>query len=92
WLGLVYAFKWVWSPMLDQWRLPFVGRLGRRRSWLVFSQVLIALGLLGMALCNPQSHLPWLIGLAAILGDFQAVGVDRDVLGGGGERHQQGQA
>ncbi len=58
WLGLVYAFKWVWSPMLDQWRLPFVGRLGRRRSWLVFSQVLIALGLLGMALCNPQSHLP----------------------------------
>ncbi len=31
-------------------------------------------------------------GLAAILGDFQAVGVDRDVLGGGGERHQQGQA
>ena len=67
WLGLVYAFKWVWSPMLDQWRLPFVGRLGRRRSWLVFSQVLIALGLLGMALCNPQSHLPWLIGLALLV-------------------------
>ena len=53
--------------MLDQWRLPFVGRLGRRRSWLVFSQVLIALGLLGMALCNPQSHLPWLIGLALLV-------------------------
>lgn len=67
WLGLVYAFKWVWSPMLDQWRLPVVGRLGRRRSWLVFSQALIAIGLLGMALCNPQSHLPWLIGLALVV-------------------------
>lgn len=67
WLGLVYAFKWVWSPMLDQWRLPFVGRLGRRRSWLVFSQVLIAAGLFGMALCDPQSHLFWLISLALLV-------------------------
>ncbi|MCY1276980.1 AmpG-like permease [compost metagenome] len=67
WLGLVYAFKWVWSPMLDQWRLPGIGRLGRRRSWLVFSQILIGLGLLGMALCNPQMHLPVLIGLALLV-------------------------
>ncbi|SDI43862.1 MFS transporter AmpG [Pseudomonas panipatensis] len=67
WLGLVYAFKWVWSPMLDQWRLPLIGKLGRRRSWLVFSQTLIAIGLLGMALCNPQQHLPWLIGLALVV-------------------------
>ena len=44
-IGLAYAFKWVWSPLLDQWRLPLLGRLGRRRSWLVFSQVLVAIGL-----------------------------------------------
>lgn len=67
WLGLVYAFKWVWSPMLDQWRLPWIGRLGRRRSWLVSAQALIAIGLLGMALCNPQHHLSWLIGLALLV-------------------------
>lgn len=67
WIGLVYAFKWVWSPMLDQWRLPIVGRLGRRRSWLVFAQGLIAIGLLGMALCNPQAHLNWLIALAMVV-------------------------
>ncbi|KAF1056430.1 MAG: Protein AmpG [Pseudomonas delhiensis] len=67
WIGLVYAFKWVWSPMLDQWRLPFIGKLGRRRSWLVFAQVLIASGLLGMALCNPQQHLNALITLALIV-------------------------
>ncbi|WP_371365202.1 AmpG family muropeptide MFS transporter [Pseudomonas sp. QL9] len=67
WLGLVYAFKWVWSPMLDQWRLPWIGKLGRRRSWLVSSQAMIAIGLLGMALCNPQYHLAWLIGLALLV-------------------------
>jgi PAT family beta-lactamase induction signal transducer AmpG len=64
WISLAYAFKWVWSPMLDQWRLPWIGGLGRRRSWLVFSQVVIAIGLVGMALCNPQHNLTMLIALA----------------------------
>jgi PAT family beta-lactamase induction signal transducer AmpG len=64
WISLAYAFKWVWSPMLDQWRLPWLGALGRRRSWLVLSQVVIAIGLIGMALCNPQHNLTMLIALA----------------------------
>lgn len=64
WIGLAYAFKWVWSPMLDQWRLPWIGFLGKRRSWLVLSQSLIILGLIGMALCNPQQHLEIMIALA----------------------------
>jgi MFS transporter, PAT family, beta-lactamase induction signal transducer AmpG len=66
-IGLAYAFKWVWSPLLDQWRLPLLGRMGRRRSWLVLSQVLIACGLAGMALCDPQTHLTWLIALAVLV-------------------------
>lgn len=66
-IGLAYAFKWVWSPLLDQWRLPLLGKLGRRRSWLVLSQVLVAAGLVGMALCDPQTHLNWLIGLAVVV-------------------------
>ncbi|AHL76570.1 permease [Stutzerimonas stutzeri] len=64
WISLAYAFKWVWSPMLDQWRLPWIGALGRRRSWLVLSQSVIAIGLVGMALCNPQYNLTMLIALA----------------------------
>ena len=66
-IGLAYAFKWVWSPLLDQWRLPLLGVLGRRRSWLVFSQILVAIGLVGMALSNPQSHLAVLIALAVLV-------------------------
>lgn len=66
-IGLAYAFKWVWSPLLDQWRLPLLGFLGRRRSWLVLSQVLVALGLAGMAFSNPQTHLATLIALAVLV-------------------------
>ncbi len=66
-IGLAYAFKWVWSPLLDQWRLPLLGHLGRRRSWLILSQGMVALGLIGMALCDPQQHLSWTIALAVVV-------------------------
>lgn len=66
-IGLAYAFKWVWSPLLDQWRLPLLGKLGRRRSWLVLSQGLVILGLIGMGFCDPQKHLSWLIAIAVIV-------------------------
>lgn len=66
-IGLAYAFKWVWSPLLDQWRLPILGKLGRRRSWLVLAQLLVIGGLLGMALCDPAQQLPWLIGVAVLV-------------------------
>ncbi|PVZ16144.1 MFS transporter, PAT family, beta-lactamase induction signal transducer AmpG [Pseudomonas sp. URIL14HWK12:I9] len=66
-IGLAYAFKWVWSPLLDQWRLPGLGRLGRRRSWLVLAQSLVTLGLIGMSFCDPQKHLPWLIAIAVLV-------------------------
>ncbi|WP_462381590.1 AmpG family muropeptide MFS transporter [Pseudomonas sp. Marseille-QA0892] len=66
-IGLAYAFKWVWAPMLDQWRLPWLGKLGRRRSWLVLSQILVAIGLAGMAASDPQTNLKLLIALAVIV-------------------------
>jgi len=66
-IGLSYAFKWTWAPILDQWRLPLLGKLGRRRSWLFLSQLLTVIGLTGMALCNPQQHLAALIALAVLV-------------------------
>jgi PAT family beta-lactamase induction signal transducer AmpG len=66
-IGLAYAFKWVWSPLLDQWRLPLLGKLGRRRSWLVLAQALVILGLVGMSFCDPQKHLSWLIAIAVVV-------------------------
>ncbi len=58
WVGLAYAFKWAWSPLVDRLPLPLLTRrLGRRRSWLLLSQALIVAGLLGMAFNDPQQAL-----------------------------------
>jgi len=58
WVGLAYAFKWVWSPLVDRLPLPGLTRLlGRRRSWLLLAQGLVIAGLLGMAWADPQLHL-----------------------------------
>ena len=55
WVGLAYAFKWVWSPLVDRMPLPLLTRLlGRRRSWLLLSQGLVMAGLVGMAFNDPQ--------------------------------------
>ena len=58
WIGLAYAFKWVWSPLVDRLPLPLLTRLlGRRRSWLLASQVAIAVALFGMAGTDPAENL-----------------------------------
>ena len=55
WVGMAYTFKWVWSPLVDRLPIPLLTRrLGRRRSWLVVSQLAIAAGLVGMAFTDPQ--------------------------------------
>ena len=55
WVGLAYAFKWVWSPLVDRLPLPLLTRwLGRRRSWLLLSQGMVMAGLVGMAFNDPQ--------------------------------------
>ena len=58
WVGLAYAFKWLWSPLVDRMPLPLLTRwLGRRRSWLLLSQGLVMAGLVGMAFNDPQQAL-----------------------------------
>ena len=58
WVGLAYAFKWVWAPLVDRLPIPyFTMRLGRRRSWLLLAQVMVILGLVGMAISDPRQTL-----------------------------------
>jgi PAT family beta-lactamase induction signal transducer AmpG len=65
WVGLVYAFKWVWSPLVDSLSLPLLStRLGKRRAWLLFSQCLLILGLIAMASFDPAKQLSPLVGAA----------------------------
>ncbi|XAH24093.1 AmpG family muropeptide MFS transporter [Xylophilus sp. GW821-FHT01B05] len=58
WVGLAYAFKWVWAPLVDRLPIPLLTRaLGRRRSWLLLAQGLVVAGLIGMALHDPRDAL-----------------------------------
>jgi len=55
WVGLAYAFKWVWAPLVDRMPIPVLTRmLGRRRSWLLVSQILIMGALIGIGLTDPR--------------------------------------
>jgi PAT family beta-lactamase induction signal transducer AmpG len=62
WVGLAYSFKYLWSPLVDRTSVPGLARFGRRRSWLLLTQALIAAGLLAMALIGPKAGL---VALAA---------------------------
>ena len=61
-----YAFKFVWAPLVDGIRLPWLGRLGRRRSWLLLTQALLALSIAFMGATNPSVD-AGLTALAAVL-------------------------
>jgi MFS transporter, PAT family, beta-lactamase induction signal transducer AmpG len=55
WVGLAYAFKWVWAPLVDRMPIPVLTRLlGRRRSWLLLSQTIIISALIGIGLTDPR--------------------------------------
>ena len=55
WVGLAYAFKWVWAPLVDRMPIPVLTRLlGRRRSWLLASQIVIMSALIGIGLTDPR--------------------------------------
>lgn len=54
WVGLAYSLKFLWAPLIDKVDAPLFGRLlGRRRGWMMVSQLLIALGLVAMAVVQP---------------------------------------
>jgi len=58
WVGLAYAFRWCWAPLVDRLPLPLLHRwLGRRRSWLLLAQIGVMGGLVGLALNDPQQAL-----------------------------------
>lgn len=68
WVALAYGFKWIWSPLIDRFPVPILSRLlGRRRGWMVFSQLLIIASLYGMAISNPQVDLIQLAIFAVIV-------------------------
>lgn len=67
WVGLTYSLKFVWAPVIDRTGLPLFARLGRRRGWILAAQLLVGLGLAGMAMMGPKSNLTAFAGLALMV-------------------------
>ncbi|HWP12554.1 MAG TPA: MFS transporter [Ramlibacter sp.] len=80
WVGLAYAFKWAWAPLVDRLPIPLLSRLlGRRRAWLLLAQAMVVAGLLGMAFTDPKRSLEtivWCALLAAFGSATQDIALD----------------
>lgn len=66
--GFFYVLKFLWAPLIDKYSLPF---LGRRKGWLVVSQIILMFALGSIALLEPASSLSLfiiLVGVAAFAG------------------------
>lgn len=75
-VGLPYALKPLWAPFMDGLRIPFLTQaLGRRRSWLIFSQLMLVISISGLALSNP-SKTPFLMAIFAVLVAFFSASQD----------------
>jgi PAT family beta-lactamase induction signal transducer AmpG len=62
-----YALKFLWSPLVDQMPIPFFTKvLGRRRGWMVFSQICLALSIVALGLTSPQDN-AWYTALFAFI-------------------------
>ncbi|WP_155722549.1 MFS transporter [Bdellovibrio bacteriovorus] len=67
WVGLAYSLKFLWAPLIDKANAPIIGKLlGRRRGWMVLSQILIGAALFGMSVIKPEGGLMLFTGLAAL--------------------------
>ena len=71
WAGLifgVYAFNFLWAPVIDRIQIPFLTKkLGHRRGWIVLMQIVILLSLLVWSFINPTQNFELLIGVGLII-------------------------
>ena len=71
WAGLifaVYAFNYLWAPLVDRIRIPWLtNKIGHRRGWIVLMQLIILLSLIFWSLVNPTANLVLVIAIGLII-------------------------
>jgi MFS transporter, PAT family, beta-lactamase induction signal transducer AmpG len=70
-VGLPYTFKFVWAPVFDRYVLP----LGRRRGWLVVTQLLLVVAIGALAVSDPKNQLAG-VAIASLLVTFFSASQD----------------
>ena len=71
WAGLifgVYAFNFLWAPLIDRIRLPWLSeRLGHRRAWIVTLQAVILVCLVLWSTVEPAANLRWVVSIGLVI-------------------------
>jgi PAT family beta-lactamase induction signal transducer AmpG len=71
WVGIAYSLKPLYAPVIDRSDVPLFGRLGRRRGWMIVTQITICLGLVAMSVIGPHGGLT-LLGACALIVAFSS--------------------
>ncbi len=74
---LVYNFKWLWAWIVDGVRLPGIGALGQRVSWLIAAGLLVIAAVVNLAVADPKSDIIWTAYCAILVG---AAGATYDIV------------
>ncbi len=79
-IGLAYAFQFLWSPLIDKVTIPGFSKLGRRKQWIVPSQILLGVILIALSLSNPTNEaIGWfslLAGIGALASATQDIAIN----------------
>jgi len=67
WVGIAYSLKFLWAPLMDRVDLPVFKRLGHRRGWMMFSQIVVGLALAAMGGTGTKAGLGRLGALALVV-------------------------
>ncbi len=79
WLVLTYSLKFLWAPFVDRYSVIGFGVFGKRRGWILFSQFMIFLSLIGMSFIDPLQNIKFLAlfaFFAAFFGSIQDIAID----------------
>jgi PAT family beta-lactamase induction signal transducer AmpG len=71
WVGIAYSTKPLYAPVIDRSDLPLFGRLGRRRGWMLATQLALCFGLIAMSVIGPHGGLT-LLGACALFVAFSS--------------------
>ncbi|MDA8138245.1 MAG: AmpG family muropeptide MFS transporter [Desulfobacteraceae bacterium] len=71
-VGLPYALKFLWAPVLDRFTFSL---LGRRRGWMLIFQLALMLAIIALGRTNPAAN-PWMVAIAAMLVTFFSASQD----------------
>ena len=71
WAGLifaVYAFNYLWAPIVDRVKIPWLtNKVGHRRGWIVLMQAIILISLISWSFINPTTNLALVISIGLII-------------------------